>query len=215
MVYDKEIQNVMDKYFTLKEIFIECEETDAELKTNLQPINEFRAILDHIMKLLYADKKGETDQVKDQIGKLNAHIDRCFFDVCDMLGINYRNKINDVLGMYDVDVIRTVLPNYYSETKAKIEKINKRIAKYRGKKGTPGVSQSDIRKTFADYKKDVYFLRETYDEIISSQSSLEEVKNKLGKSGRKRKVLEWITTALLGAIISGTIVGLILNKLGI
>lgn len=91
-------KNILQKYTIIKKLYIECEETDPELKTNLQPLNEFRAALDHIMKAmdtyLYSE---DADEWKTQIDKLNSHLNRAFYDICDMLSINYRNKIIDIM----------------------------------------------------------------------------------------------------------------------
>ena len=131
-------------------MYIKCEETDPELDTNLQPLNEFRAALDHIMKagmiMCQADNNEECERrVKDQFVKLNSHLDRAFYDICDMLSINYRNKIIDILENYDYNTISVVFPEYYGKWKSQMENISDRIAEYRFNKGT---SKEDTNKTY-------------------------------------------------------------------
>ena len=93
---------VLEKYSVIKEVYIECEETDPELKTNLQPLNEFRAALDHMMKILMAYYQDEDeDEYQRQVDKLISHLNRAFYDICDMVSINYRNKIVDTLELYE------------------------------------------------------------------------------------------------------------------
>ena len=224
MSHGKDITIVLNKYFTIKELFIECEETDPSLKTNLQPMNEFRAILDHIMKIIYADQNKDTDKVCEQFVKLNAHLDRCFFDVCDMLSINYRNKIVDIMSLYDPDTIRDVLPDYYKTVRSKIEEITGRITQYRDQKGMPDISQEEISMVFESYKADVEFLRDTYKEVNSKQCSLEEITKKkqeaLEESTNKQQEIEKRNRRkdfIVGGLIGGTIVtvvgGIILELL--
>ena len=45
-------KNIIEYYNTIKSLYIECEESDPELKTNLQPLNEFRAAFDHLMRII-------------------------------------------------------------------------------------------------------------------------------------------------------------------
>lgn len=170
--------DTLEKYSTIKEMYIRCEETDPELSTNLQPLNEFRAALDHIMKIntiIYNSEAQEAElenKVKDQFIKLNAHLDRAFFDICDMLSINYRNKIIDILQNYHYSVISTVFPQYYGEWKKKIEEISDRIAQYRFSKG---IVRENTKQTFDSYKMDVEYLKNVYTEIRDNMDSLEEI----------------------------------------
>lgn len=197
MDYRENIEIVLAKYSDIKELYIECEETDPELKTNLQPLNEFRAALDHIMKMMFAQHRGDTDEVQEQFRKLNSHLDRCFYDVCDMLSINYRNKIIDILEMYEVDVIRTALPTYYSEMKPNIDAISGRIANYRNKKGTTSSTSDETLDGFEKYKVDVLMLKNIHAKVAAAQTELEEIRNK----EKKRTTKENRKNLLIGGII--------------
>ena len=117
-----------------------------------------------------------------QYDKLNSHLDRAFFDICDMASINYRNKIIDVLEKYDIDAIRTALPQYYSEWKVQIEDISLRISTYRNKKGTDDFNTLEL---FQQYKADVIVLRDIYKDILHNQSTLEELANKNKQTNKK------------------------------
>lgn len=168
----------LEKYSIIKELYIECEETDPELNTNLQPLNEFRAALDHIMKaatVICDESYNEQEKENfawEQFDKLNSHLDRTFYDICDFLSINYRNKITDILEMGDSDVISKVYPDYYSKWKNQIEDISNRIIKYRFYKG---MKQNNVQQSFEDYKKDVEVLRDIYIQIRKGITSLEEI----------------------------------------
>jgi hypothetical protein len=173
-------KKIIEKYNIIKEIFIECEETDPELKTNLQPLNEFRAALDHIIRMMDAYYQIQDEQEwKNQFNKFNSHLDRAFFDICDMVSINYRNKIVDIVVRYDTETIRTAIPQYFTEWRMQIEDISERIAKYRLQKGTR-VSNEEL---FQNYKNDVYKLRKIFKDISHQQLVLE----KLAKENREKK----------------------------
>ena len=193
---------LLEKYSIIKEVFIECEETDPELLTNLQPLNEFRAALDHIMKMNDAFYvKNDEAKWQEQYDKLNSHLDRAFFDICDLTSINYRNKILDVLEKYDIDAIRTALPQYYSEWKVQIEDISLRVSKYRNQKGMVGTNTLDL---FQQYANDVITLRNIYKNVLHNQSTLEELTNKNKLTNRKAAII-----TAIGIIIG--IVGLVLT----
>lgn len=204
-------EKILERYSIIKEVYIECEETDPQLKSNLQPLNEFRAALDHIMKMMLVYLNDDENEVQAQYDKLNSHLTRCFFDICDMLSINYRNKIIDILDSYDVEVINTVIPEYYSQFKPNIEEISLRIVKYRNQKGT---TNSDRDDRFNEYKNDVLRLKDIFLRILHAQGDLIEVQKKIESKEKKtsRKSL-WLGT-LFGAIASA-IVAIVLYFIGI
>ena len=164
---------ILEKYTIIKEIYIEAEETSPNLKTNLQPLNEFRAALDHIMKMMYAYYfGGEENEIEFslQADKLYSHLNRAFYDICDFVSINYRNKITDILEEYTGNVIQLVIPEYRLEYKPIIEEISSRISKYRSEKGK---GNSDDTDRFNEYKDDVYTLRDIYLQILEKVPELE------------------------------------------
>ena len=180
----------LDKYALVKQLYQESEETDPELKTNLQPLNEFRAVLDHVCRLLQyeMDDSSGTDaaQFDEEYRKARSHICRAFFDVSDMLSINYRNKIIDFLSPFSWEVLRTVLPDYYPAFKPDIERISRRIGTYRNEKG-----QKDENELFEAYKTDVTVLRDIYIKILNTSPSLNELQNELQSRKRKHKAGFW------------------------
>ncbi len=212
MNLDKDWLDILEKYGEIKRVYIECEETDPQLKTNLQPLNEFRAALDHVMKMqtaLYVDE--DEEEYYKQKEKLNSHLNRAFYDICDMLSINYRNKIIDIIETYDVDVITAAVPDYYSEKRQIIEDISLRIATYRNQKGGRSV---DTVERFKEYSDDVLKLKEIYVEILNKQNVLEEVKGKVKKADGTQRHKDWIAGGVIGAIGSA-LVALILHMFGI
>ena len=93
-------EEIFSLYNTIKWLYALCEETDSELNTNLQPLNEFRAALDHLMRIVAIEKLDEYKEkdADDEAKKLRSHLRRALFDICDMLSINYRNKIRLFMG---------------------------------------------------------------------------------------------------------------------
>lgn len=206
MDYRENIEIILAKYSDIKELYIECEETDPELKTNLQPLNEFRAALDHIMKMWCAQCKEDHKDVLDQFRKLNSHLDRSFYDICDMLSINYRNKIIDILELYEVDTIRTALPTYYSEMKPSIDEISSRIVNYRNKKGTTSSASEETLEAFSEYKQDVLSLKQMFQAIVAAQKEMGEIQEKEAKrideENRKNLILGGIIGVIGSSLVS-------------
>lgn len=213
MDYRENIEIILAKYSDIKELYIECEETDPELKTNLQPLNEFRAALDHVMKLWCAQHKDDHEEVLEQFRKLNSHLDRCFYDICDMLSINYRNKIVDILELYEVDTIRTALPTYYSEMKPSINTISSKIASYRNKKGTASSTSEETLDSFLAYKQDVLLLKQMYQKIAEAQKEMEEIQAKEEKRTKAENRKNLLLGGIIG-VIGSALVSLIFYLIG-
>jgi len=204
----QDLRKALDKYLLIKEIYIECEETDPELKSNLQPLNEFRAALDHLFRIIDINIANEQtpeneERFRSQYSKLNGHLCRAFFDVCDHLVINYRNKISAFLGVYSPDAIQKAFPNYYSTIRPSIEKISLNIARYRVEKGT-----RDDNELFDEYKRDVDTMREHY--LIITDASTSPSLNAI-RQYEKKQSLTNIGLAILGIIIGicGLLFGLL------
>lgn len=202
---------IMEKYFSIKALYIECEETDPGLKTNLQPLNEFRASLDHVMKMMwsyYVDK--DNDEVQKQCEKLLSHLNRCFYDISDMLSINYRNKIITCLSRYDVEAISTALPEYYSSMKPEIERISQRISTYRNEKGKKSCDNSE---KIDSYSNDVRQLKNFFILINNAQPVLDEIQNKMSKKETEANKRNYLIGGIIGAVGSA-IVAIILHFFG-
>lgn len=171
-------------------MYIECEETDPELKTNLQPLNEFRAALDHVMRLLTIEitkpsLQDDDDSFDKEYEKTKSHLCRAFYDVSDMLSLNYRNKIIDILERYTTEEIQMAIPIYYSKLRIEIDEISLSISKIRNNKGIQENSEIDY---FSEYTKKVERLRDIYQTIAGSAVSLDEIHNKNVKDLDEKKL---------------------------
>lgn len=190
---------VLAKYAVIKKVYIQCEELDPELKTNIQPLNEFRAALDHIMKMM-VDLYENNNEIafEEQYNKLCSHLNRSFFDICDILSIHYRNNIIKILKRYSTQAIEQVLPDYYSDWDSKINEISLNIANYRNQKGN---SSEDEMILFEKYDNDIKFLNKIYKEIIRKQPTLAKYSHRT----RASSLLKGLATVIGGAIAGGIV----------
>lgn len=195
-------EQIFNYYNSIKSLYIESEETDPELKTNLQPLNEFRAALDHLMRLVAIEKLDcyQEQDSSEQADKLLSHLRRAFYDISDMLSMNYRNKIIDLLEPYSSEVISKALPEYYSKMKPDIEEMSLEIAKLRADKKFNKVSELE---QLEKYKSIVTKLRDYYRTILKTAPSLNELHKEFTsnkKANRNDKIVS-IAIAVAGIVI--------------
>lgn len=185
-------EEIFSLYNTIKWLYALCEETDPELNTNLQPLNEFRAALDHIMRIVAIENLEEYKEKSsiDEAKKLRSHLRRALFDICDMVSINYRNKIINVLQDYSVEEIQSALPTYYSEIRPRIEAISEEIASLRTEKR---FNSSGEEETAVDtYPEVIKELQGYYKTVNAAISSLIDIRQKNKKKDRKNFVVQWV-----------------------
>lgn len=205
-------EEIFNLYNTIKWLYALCEETDPELKTNLQPLNEFRASLDHLMRIVAIENLEEykDKDAIDESKKLRSHLRRAFFDVCDHVSINYRNKIIDVLQDYSVEEIREALPTYYSEIRPRLEQIPEEIALLRTEKRFN--SSKEDEDAVDKYPIVVEELLGYYKTVIAALPSLIDIRQKNEKQNEKKKkkdlFVQWIIP------IGGVVIGAIIAVLG-
>lgn len=198
---------ICNYYNSIKTLYIDCEETDPELKTNLQPLNEFRAALDHLMRINTIDHLGisiPNVNIDDEAEKLLSHFKRAFYDICDMLSINYRNKIIDILEKYDTETITRAIPDYYSSIRPDIERISLNISRLRREKG---FAETEPEERMKKYNEIVNKLKNYYEKILNSTASLEELYKDKIKRNTSRKITQIIIPIV--SIIAGIIIGIV------
>ena len=199
-----DFEEIINLYNTIKKLYALCEETDPELNTNLQPLNEFRASLDHLMRIFAIEHLDEYKEknIQDEIQKLFNNLKRAFFDISDMLAVNYRNKIYAILKKYDIYEIQTALPTYYSKIRPKIEEISNEIATLRTEKRF-GPSDSHLC-TVDTYYKIIEELQGYYVTITNAEYSLAEIKC---KRRNKDNLTHWIIPIV--SVIVGAVIGIV------
>lgn len=202
---------IISLYNTIKSLYALCEETDPELQTNLQPLNEFRAALDHMMRIVGIEKTEEykAKSAVDEATKLRSHLRRALFDICDMLAINYRTKIINTLQGFSVEEIHHVIPTYYSEIRPRIEEISENIPELRTEKRFNSIEEEET--AVNDYPMIIKELQGFNKTIINSIPSLIEIckKNALALKKEKRKELMWQKIVPVAGIIIGAIIAII------
>ncbi len=202
---------IISLYNTIKSLFALCEETDPQLKTNLQPLNEFRAALDHMMRIAGIEKTDEYTgkSIVEEATKLRSHLRRALFDICDMLAINYRTKIIDTLEKYTIEEIQYAIPTYYSEIRPQIEIISENIAFLRTEKRFNSMIEEET--AVNDYPEVIKKLQEYNMLITRAVPSLIEIhaKNALVLKEKKRNELIWQKIVPIAGIIVGVIIAVI------
>lgn len=196
-------EKIISLFNTTKYVYALCEEEEEELSTNLQPLNEFRAALDHLMRIVAIEKLEvfEDRKAEYEAEKLHSHLRRAFFDICDLLSINYRGKIIDTLEKYSPDCIEKALPDYYSKTRPRLEEMTGIIADLRTSKR---ISTSDAEDAIEAYLEIIKELKEYYKTVCSAIPSLNEIKGKNFMNKWGFPILVFIVGTIL------TIIGLLL-----
>ena len=199
--------DLLRRYLIVKEVFIEGEETDPELKTNLQPLNEFRALLDHTMRMLaemLKQNEGSPEEAEirfaAQYEKAKNHLCRAFYDICDLTSINYRNMIVQLLEPYSNDVIQAVIPEYYSRIRPRIDEINQEIAGFRSRKGTDDAELD----RFDQYHTMLQELKSLHKEIASHSGALAESASRAKAAdvaSRRFDIKLGLVCAAVGAVV--------------
>lgn len=196
-------EKVISLYNSVKAMYALCEETDPDLCTNLQPLNEFRAALDHLMRIVAIQNVDEykNKDATDEARKLQSHLRRAFFDICDMLSINYRGKIVSALKKYDVECIQGALPDYYPTVKPRLQEISEIIATLRTGKRFNGSGEETA---VDEYLEIVTELKQYYRTVLSATASLNELRT---KTRVKKAFVYWIIP--IGGVIVGAVIGVI------
>lgn len=192
-------EKIINLYNYVKNLYALCEEVDPELNTNLQPLNEFRAALDHLMRIsaiINLEEYGEYDAVEES-NSLYGHLKRAYFDICDMITIHYRNSIVDILSKYEKDEIQSSIPSYYSEIRPKLEAASENIAIFRTENRF-----SKNRNDIEEYYQLIEKLSKYYNTVLHAESSLMDLKaERLKKENKDKisKIIIPIACAILGA----------------
>lgn len=202
-----EWEDIVSLYNTIKSLYALCEETDPELNTNLQPLNEFRAALDHLMRIIGIEKTDgyEEKSAVDEAKKLRSHLRRALFDICDMVSINYRTKIIDVLEDYEVEEINSAIPTYYSKMRPRIEEISEEIATLRTEKRFNTSAEEET--AVDEYPKIIEELKGYYKTINKSIPSLLEIKEKNKKKKRDAFLVQKVIP--IGSIVVAIVIAII------
>lgn len=191
-------------YIQAKALILYAEEIDPDARSNLQVIKELRDSFDHLMRLVVARLADEIppgaddpDYCSNNLQKASGHLYRAAFDALDGTVLSLRTRIVEFVQPYPVDVLRTVVPNYW-EIRSRLDDLTSRIAEHRARKDIG----AEIGVTLDRYVEDVEIVKHLYRELLTYSSALAECAEKQGKTQRKY----WVITALIAlasAVVSG------------
>ena len=154
-----------------------------------------------IEKLSECKDKNATDEAK----KLCSHLRRAFFDICDMISINYRNKIIDLLQDYSPEEINHALPTYYSTTRPRLKKIAEDIALLRTDKRFN--SSKEEENAIDKYPIIIEELQKYCQTVSCAIPSLIEIRQKNRRKHRNAFITQWVIP--IGAIIVTVVIAII------
>ncbi|MCX6930783.1 MAG: hypothetical protein NT154_47410 [Verrucomicrobia bacterium] len=181
---------------TNKSLFIWCEENGVELRTFLQPHNELKNAYEHLVRakaneLGLAGGPPDASYISANLEKVLAHEYRAFYDICDWVSMTLRKQMIDLLGPYDNETINTVVPNYYSDLRPKLDKLCTDIGNLRSSKDI--ALGHVIHDHVTAYTKIIDTLIESLSKITSSIPALEEHKKRkaVAEARGARKVQTW------------------------
>lgn len=194
---------------------IYCEEADLNQKSFLQPWNELRNALEHVVRAKACELglnhlSGDPDDYTlANLDRALGHEYRAFFDVCDWLTVILRQRIRDTLAPFAPypDIVQTVIPNYYDEIRPALERLNQQIADIRTRKDIKG----DVLDEVEHYNAVVIKLKAFADSLSSKVPSLQELKEaKEAGAKRERDSEKWkLGAGMRNAIITGVVLAVL------
>lgn len=209
--YYDSLQGLYDLYDKVRQAIILVENFDKERKMYIAPINQLRSALDHVFKAVNCAKYQE--QSVYELKEAKEHLDRAGYDALELLAANLGTTIIEKVSQYDNNTLTSVFPDYFTEIKPKITDIRNAVANLRSEK------KIDSERSFSAYFDQITELIDLDKRVDVMIPSLEEFKQKEEKTiqkedkkKQKERRREWII-GLLSAIISGTIVGLIVYSI--
>jgi hypothetical protein len=199
---DKLWEKIVVVHNTNKTLFIWCEENGVQLRSFLQPNNELKNAWEHAVRAkgneLGLTGPMDADYIALNLEKVLSHEYRAFFDICDWLSVNLRQRLIATLKPYDNETINAVIPNYYTEIRPQIEKFCKDIADLRASKDI--TSKEDIIPHVEQYRIIIESLIGDLTNLSSKVAGLEEYKSRKHIDDRKLGRRE-LALVVIGAVL--------------
>ncbi|MBI4778125.1 hypothetical protein HY792_04320 [Candidatus Desantisbacteria bacterium] len=121
-----------------KHITLKAEEFDESFKTFIQPFNELRNTLEHIIRansvIIGINDCEDSKYIDKNLDKALGHEYRAFFDSVDWLSMSLRDRIIETLKPFHHEAISKAIPDYYSNIRPRIDEIGNEIARLREEK---------------------------------------------------------------------------------
>ncbi len=203
---NKTWQEICEIYTCTKRITLLAEEYDKEFNSFIQPINEIKNVLDHLVrsksvelgsvKLKNATRQSKNIYIHNNLEKALAHAYRAFVDTSDYFAITFREKIINTLSPFNDEVISIAFPEYYSIHRTRIDEISEKVAEFRMKKD---IGDSDnIMNLVREYCAISEELFEIFKKIQKKIAPLMKVKKGL----TKKNILSHIIQGIIAFIIA-------------
>jgi hypothetical protein len=198
-VSDEVWRQIVEVHNRAKQLFILAEEMDSRFETFLQPVQELKHALEHIVRARARELgiTGDPDPgyVDESLRKAFGHEYRAFFDVADWLGVALREKAADQMSRYSPECISRYFREWYETLRPRLETANTEIAKLRADKDV--AKGSDVIPEVAKYHRQIAELVEMMPMISSHVPQLED--------GRRQERRERIWSVLwqVGLVVLG------------
>jgi len=184
-----------------KQLFILAEEMDSRFETFLQPLQELKHALEHIIRARASElgltEGGNPDYVEESLQKALGHEYRAFFDVADWLGVAVlREKALEQMTRYSPDCISRYFREWYDTVRPRLEKANIEIARIRTDKDV--ARGSDVIPEVEKYHGVIVELAGMMPMISSHIPQLEEGRRH-ERRGKWKRVIWQVILVILGA----------------
>jgi len=180
-------------YNKVKPYFLLAEEVSG--KFVIAPVNELRAVLDHVFKSYYfEDKDDENNNLEVEIDKAVRHLKRAGYDALEVIAISKLPEIKKILCNFDVDTIQIAYPDYYSVDKPKLMEIEKYLAERRD-----GIDTNDF---FDEYEKLIAQLLEIDEKISKLVPVLSDVKKRQKHTSLKKNLQNIFIGIIIGVLVA-------------
>ena len=200
-----------------KSLYLAAEEHSLGFKDFIQPNNEMKHALEHIIRaqavtLGIADKKFDKQEeqdeyVEDCFRKALGHEYRSFFDSADWISVTLRSKIIEHLEPYSNACITNDLPDYYTKDKKSIDEINDVIAEIRSRKDIAKDGKLEEVKHYCDILKELEVI---YCKTRDAVPSLNEFSKKEEQKTFNEKL--WQILLMVLSALFGGLIGVFLGK---
>ncbi|MDR1978659.1 MAG: hypothetical protein LBQ42_07990 [Synergistaceae bacterium] len=195
-------------YLEVKALALDVEECGEEHKSPLNVLTAYRDALDSIMSLLAShtgmEKDGSGENIQARYIAARGHLRRAFFDLCDLLSLIHREKIESIVDSYGTDVVERAIPDYYTKHFPFMLTCSEKIAEHRGTKGVHNVENTNY---------------ESYVELIKKLSEISkevQLKKPVLSKLQKSKVMYLILSFIIGVvstIVASIVVQSVFQKL--
>ena len=205
----QQLKKLAELYTQAKGLILYSEEIDPESRSNLQVIKELRDANDHLMRVVAArladNPPGGAKDAGDEycysnLDKAVGHVYRAAFDALDGTILSLREKVAAILKAYPPDVIKTVIPEYWT-IRTSLDDLTTRIANNRATKDVG----ADICTTLEQYVADTELIKGFYSRLLSAGPSLDACMDHHAREAKKERGKDFWVHVKAGIVYSALI----------